>query len=90
MAIEVVTNAPGAVRISLIVPSTGALTLLTVPSKFLRVAITSPFLTTEPGVIFISVTLHCLVPRFDCGETAEDRFIPFRVVNVDLLFVSMS
>ena len=47
MALEI--TAPGAVSISLIVPSTGDLTDFEVPSKFFKVAITSPSLTTLPG-----------------------------------------
>ena len=43
------TTAPGAVNISLTVPSNGDLTDLVEPSKFFKFAITSSCLTTLPG-----------------------------------------
>jgi hypothetical protein len=61
------TTAPGAVRISLTVPSNGDLTDLVEPSKFFKVAIISDFLTTLPGWTLISVTVHCFVPTLGAG-----------------------
>ena len=90
VAIAVETTAPGAVRISLTVPSTGDLTDLVVPSKFFKVAIMSPSLTTVPGSIFSSVTDHCLVPALGGVVTILNKSTPFLEVKVDLLFISMS
>ena len=90
VAIAVETTAPGAVKISLTVPSTGDLTDLVVPSKFFKVAIMSPSLTTVPGSIFKAVTVHCFVPTLVVGVTILKRSIPFLVVKVALLLTSMS